>query len=281
MLVADEGFEIFEADNKQSEGRTTAYCSQEEALILALEHATQDFYKTLGTLFFDMPYEEVSDFFRNKVLKKIVHGTNYMMGAGTFIENIGARILFETAHKLGLQIVDRVTANKKNQRTLRGFAKELLEGYHKPFPRVREWYNEIKMEIKTTGRLVSPLGHTRVFFGNIDRDHTMLRSAVAHQPQNLSVEVLNIGVERAYKEILIPSNGDFRMKAQVHDSILGQWRISRRDEFAARLADCMHNPVKIHGRTMVIPIDIKTGLNWGEADEANQSGTRKYKGLAK
>lgn len=277
MLIADDGFEIFEADNKQSEGRTTAYCSQEEALILALEDAQRDFYKTLGTLFFDIPYEEVTDFFRNKVLKKIVHGTNYMMGAATFIENIGARILYETAVKLGIEIVDIVKANRPNQRTLRGFAKDLLDAYHKPFPRVREWYKEIHSEIKTTGRLVSPTGHVRIFFGDIDRNHSMLRSAVAHQPQNLSVEILNKGFMRAYEEIVLPSKGDFRIKAQIHDSIFGQWRISRRDEFAAKLADCMYNPTVVHGRTLVIPIDIKHGNNWAEADENNPNGTVKYK----
>lgn len=281
MLVADEGFEIFEADNKQSEGRTTAYCSQEEALILALEDAQKDFYKTLGTLFFEMPYEEVTDFFRNKVLKKIVHGTNYMMGAGTFIENIGARILYETAVKLGIDIVDVIQANRPNQRTLKGFAKDLLDAYHKPFPRVREWYKEIRSEIKTTGRLLSPTGHVRVFFGDIDRNHAMLRSAVAHQPQNLSVEILNKGFVRAYNDIVIPSGGDFRIKAQIHDSIFGQWRIERRDEFAARLAECMYNPTIVHGRTLVIPIDIKYGQNWAEHDEENPNGTRKYKGLKK
>ena len=246
---------------------------------MALEDAEKDFYKTLGTLFFEMPYEEVSDFFRNKVLKKIVHGTNYMMGPGTFIENIGARILFETAHKLGLQIVDRVMANRPMQRTLRGFAKELLDGYHKPFPRVRKWYKEIENEIASTGRLVSPLGQTRIFFGDIKREHAMLRGAVAHQPQQISVEILNKGFLRAYKDIVIPENGEFRIKAQIHDSIFGQWKIGRRDEFAARLAECMYNPVVIHGRTLVIPIDIKTGLNWGEADGENPNGTRKYKGL--
>lgn len=279
MIVADEGFEIFEADNKQSEGRTTAYCSQEEALIAALEDVQKDFYKTLGTLFFDIPYEEVSDFFRNKVLKRIVHGTNYMMGAKTFIENIGVRILIETAAKLGILLVDIPVAGKANQMTIKKFAQLLLDSYHKPFPRVREWYKEIYTEIDSTGMLVSPLGQVRVFFGDISRNHNMLRSGVAHQPQQLSVEILNKGFKRAYKEICIPSNGDFRLKAQIHDSIFGQWRIERRDEFAAKLAACMYNPVKIHGRTLVIPIDIKYGQNWAEKDETNPAGTVKYKGL--
>lgn len=281
MLIADDGFEIFEADNKQSEGRTTAYCSQEEMLIAALEDAERDFYKTLGTLFFNIPYPEVTDFFRNKVLKKIVHGTNYMMGGKTFIENIGAKILYETAHKLGLEIVDTVKANHPTQRTLKQFAQELLDTYHKPFPRIRKWYDEIKGEIKRTGYLVSPLGQTRKFFGDIGRNHNMLRSAVAHQPQQLSVEILNRGFLRAYQELVLQYPEDIRIKAQIHDSIFGQWRISRRDFFAQKLAECMYNPVQVHGRTLVIPIDIKYGQNWGEKDDSNPTGTVKYKGPKK
>ncbi len=183
-FVADPGYELFEADNKQSEGRTTAYCSQEEALIAALENAARDFYKTLGTLFFSIPYEEVSDFFRNAVLKKIVHGTNYMMGPGTFIENIGIKILYECAPKVGYRIVDIPRKGKEDEITLRGFAKLLLDSYHAPFPRVREWYQEIFEEVRDTGFLVSPLGHTRRCFGDITRNHSMFRGSSA--PESFS-----------------------------------------------------------------------------------------------
>ena len=277
MLVADPGYEIFEADNKQSEGRTTAYCSQEENLIAALEDASRDFYKTLGTLFFNMDYEEVTDFFRNKVLKKIVHGTNYMMGAGTFIENIGVRILFETALQLGIHIVAAPRANHPEEITLKKFAASLLDHYHKPFPRVKLWYKELYNEIRTTGMLVSPLGHTRRFFGDISKNHNMLRGAVAHQPQNLSVTVLDKGLQRVYKELILPGNGDIRIKAQVHDSILGQWKIEKRDYYAPRILECMNNPVTVHGRTMIIPVDIKYGHNWAEKEDSNPNGTVKWK----
>ena len=280
MLVADPGYELFEADNKQSEGRTTAYCSQEEALIAALEDATRDFYKTLGTLFFNIPYEDVSDFFRNKVLKKIVHGTNYMMGAKTFIENIGVRILYETADKIGVIIADIPKSNTPNAMPLKKFAASLLESYHKPFPRVKLWYKELYAEIQNTGRLVSPEGHVRRFFGDITKNHNMLRGAVAHQPQNLSVSILDKGLLRVYTELVLPGNGDIRIKAQIHDSIFGQWRIEKRDYYAPRVLECMRNPVTVHGRTLIIPVDIKYGNNWAERDTDNTTGTVKWK-LAK
>ena len=277
MLVADTGYYLFEADNKQSEGRTTAYCSQEEALIAALEDAERDFYKTLGTLFFSIPYEEVTDFFRNKVLKRIVHGTNYMMQAKTFIENIGIMILYECAPKIGYKIVDIPTRGADNEITLKGFATLLLDSYHKPFPRVREWYKEVYNEVRDTGYIVSPLGHTRKCFGDITRDHAMFRGLVAHQPQNLSVEILNIGFNRVYNEIVIPSEGAVRLKAQIHDSIFGQVRIDKLNYYAPQITGAMDNPVVVHGRTLRIPVDFKYGKNWGKYDpEKNPDGMRDW-----
>ncbi len=285
MLVADPGFELFEADNKQSEGRTTAYCSQETSLIAALENAERDFYKTLGELFFNITYENVTKEFRNKVIKRIVHGSNYMMGVDTFIGNIikeveeGLLILFKAAKELKIDIVETARKNRPKEMTLKQFVKFLLDSYHGPFPRIRVWYGELKDEISRTGFLVSPLGHHRRFFGDIKSNHNMLRGAVAHQPQNLSVTILDRGFNRVYHELVIPGRGDIRIKAQIHDSIFGQIRIGMRDYYAPRIIACMDNPVTVHGRTLRIPVDIKFGNNWAEYDAVtNPGGTVEWKG---
>lgn len=278
MLLADPGYELFEADEKQAEGRTTAYCSQEVTLIAALEEASKDFYLTLGTLFFQIPYEEVSDFFRNKVIKKIVHGTNYMMGPKTFIENAGIMILYEAAAKLNLTIVAVPKKNSKTEITLKKFAANLLEAYHVPFPRIRAWYGEIRKEIADSGYLVSPIGHVRKFFGDIERNHSILMGGVAHQPQNLSGHVLNLGFSRIYNDIVLTSKGEFRLKAQIHDSIFGQWPIGQAAKYAPLVLEKMHNPIIVHGREMIIPVDLKYGQNWAEYHpQKNPNGTRKWK----
>lgn len=285
MLTADPGYELFEADNKQSEGRTTAYCAQELNLIKALEDAERDFYKTLGELFFEIPYEKVTKEFRNKVIKRIVHGSNYMMGSGTFINNIikeveeGLEILYKAALVLGIVITPSPRKGKEKEMNLKQFAQLLLDSYHKPFERIRKWYKEIYHEIQNTGFLTSPLGHKRKFFGDIATNHNMLRSGVAHQPQNLSVEILDRGFNRVYHELVIPGNGNIRLKAQIHDSIFGQIRIGMREHYAPRILACMDNPVVVHGRTLKIPVDIKFGLNWAEGDEKkNPNGTYDWKG---
>lgn len=139
MLIADPGFILCEPDNSQSEARCTAYLAKETELIRALETPGKDFYKSLGTLFFGIPYEEVTTEFRNLVLKKIVHGTNYMMGAETFIQNAGIDNLMFAAGVLGIKI-----GPLPGQMTMKAFATMLLEKYHNPFQRIRKWYQEVK-----------------------------------------------------------------------------------------------------------------------------------------
>lgn len=267
FLIADEGFTILEADNKQSEGRCTAYCAQDEDLIKALEDPVYDFYKTLGTLFFQMPYEEVTDFFRNKVLKRIVHGTNYVMGAKTFKDNIGAKILHQTASILGFKLVPKPSSRKPEEKTIIGFCKELLDKYHVPFPRIRKWYKELELEVKTTGQIKSPLGHVRKFFGDITKNHNIFRSAVAHQPQNLSGAILNIGFWKIYKHMVVEpilplKLGDVRLKAQIHDSNMLQAKDEHVELVKTRMLEYMDNPVTVHGRILRIPVDINTGKSW-------------------
>lgn len=273
FLIADDGFEIVEVDNKQSEGRCTAYLAEDEALIKALEDPVYDFYKTLGTLFFSIPYEEVTEFFRNKVLKRIVHGTNYMMGGKTFKENVGVKILEEAASILGYKLTGNPSKRSGSvEMTHVGFSKLLLEKYHVPFPKVRLWYKAIEQEVARTSKLVSPLGHVRHFFGDIVKNHNVLRTAVSHQPQNLSVAILNKGLWRVYVELVVAPQaplklGDYRLKAQIHDSILAQYVSEKRDYIIPKMMELMTNPVEVKGRTLLIPVDAKYGTRWNKCKD--------------
>lgn len=269
MLVMDDEFEGFEIDNSQSEARCTAYLAQDLKLIAALEHPERDFYTSLGELFFGIPYDQVSKDFRNKVLKKIVHGTNYMMGATTFVESAGAQNLIDASAQLGVA-VSLADKPAKGTLSLKQFAQKLLDSYHVPFFRVRQWYQEIRNEIISTHMLRSPLGHTRYFFGNVEKSHQAFNSAVAHAPQNLSVSILNIGLWKVWG-LVKKYEGDLRIKAQIHDSILGQYRKGREDIRDAVLA-AMNNPAIIHGRTLIIPVDIKVGDSWGTMQPLERNG---------
>ena len=266
FLIADPGYTMGEIDNNKSEARCTAYLAESDALIEILEDTSKDFYKQLGPLLFNIPYEDVTTFFRNKVLKKTVHGNNYMMGAVTFMHQIGTKILVEAARALGIKIVNVCTANNLNEMTLVEFAGYLLDKYHDPFPELRSsWYPMTQAQIDSKGYLESVFGFRRYFFG---KSKDIIRTAVAHQPQNLSVAIINKGILRVYKEAVVKTEAKIvRLKAQVHDSALFQIKDGHVDEWFPKLQELLVTPVQVNGRTMVIPVDGALGKTWKEAKD--------------
>jgi DNA polymerase I-like protein with 3'-5' exonuclease and polymerase domains len=265
MLIAEDGWELMEADQSQSDARGTAYLSQDLALIAALEAPNRDFYTSLGTLFFAIPYEKVSKAFRNAVLKKIVHGTNFMMGAATFVENAGVQNLLIGAHVLGAPVTMKAKPGP-GELSIKAFAEQLLESYHKPFARVRKWYQEVKSEIRTTHLLKSPSGHTRYFFGDIDKKYQIFSSAVAHGPQHLTGAVLNRGFWKIWK-LQKANPATLRMKAQIHDSALQQFKVEIQEYYVGGILAAMDNPLTVNGRLLKIPVDYKLGQSWGNMKE--------------
>lgn len=109
--------------------------------------------------------------------------------------------------------------------------------------------------------LKGPTGWTRYFFGDIQKKHQIFASAVAHGPQNLSVMILNVGWWKQW-QLQKREPIDFRMKAQIHDSAPFQCRKGRED-IRKEAIECFENPTVVHGRTLKIPVDYKSGPNWG------------------
>lgn len=272
MYEPDPGYLLFEIDYSKAEAICTAYLSQCVALILALVEPEldsngekKDFYKVLGELFFGMKYEDVTKEFRNKVLKKIQHGTNYMMGAATFLDNLDDfSVVFLAAEMLGCIITP--TPKASNEYTAVQFAAKLLDSYHIPFPEVSLWWESIRKEVASTHLLVNPHGFIRYFFGDAGKNHAVWRSAVAHVPQSTSVGNLNKGYKRAYDYAAsLPDKSILRPKTQIHDSLLGQVKIEYAMEIIPVLEELLIARQEIYGRQMVIPVDIEvTHTNWKE-----------------
>lgn len=260
QLIPAEGWVWINIDYSKIEAVITAYMSKAVKLIKAVTNPDRDFYMTLGELFFEIPYEEVTKDFRNKVLKKIVHGTNYMMQGKTFIENAKPENLYVGAETLGIVIGDRdIETRDHKMMTMMSFATMLLEKYHEPFPEVRQFYAKTKETLLKTGRLESPCGWTRLFFGDAAKDHSVLRSAVAHQPQGLAAEYMKMAVKDIFDKMVCDPRwiGDIRYKAQVHDSWVGAVKIARLQEALIELRKHMLQTIIVHGKEVTIPIDVE------------------------
>lgn len=259
QFVPKDGWVWINADYSKVEAVLTAYMAMATKLIKAVTDPEKDFYKTLGTLFFEIPYEEVTAEFRNKVLKKIVHGSNYMMQGRTFIENAKAENLFAGAQELGITITPTYIKGVEKAMTMLEFANMLLEKYHEPFPEVRRFYAATKEKLLSTAKLTSPCGWTRLFFGDAGKDHSVLRTAVAHQPQGLGAEYMKKAAADIFDQGIAHPDwlGDARYKAQVHDSWVGVVRIERLQEFLLLLRRCMMHRIVVNGYEVIVPIDIE------------------------
>mgnify|MGYP000738608086 CR=1 FL=1 len=249
-IMAEEGYEILEIDKSQSEARCTAYLSEDKSLREALETPGRDFYCHTGFLFFGIEFDKAHAL--RQVVKKIIHGTNYMMGAQTFIDSVGVNELHKYRKLVGY------TGD------LKSFANYLLELYHVAYPGVHQWWDRIVIEIASTGKLVTPDGWTRKFHGNIGSNHAIKRSAVAHCSQHFSVRGVNKAFWRVFYEIELPTGGDYRLKAQVHDSLVGSIRAdpSTKATTTKQLLDIMYDPQPTPIGDLIIPLDVEGGKYW-------------------
>lgn len=267
-LVADDGWLLGEGDYAQSEARCVGYLSGETALIELVE-SPHDYHSWNAARFFGVPYESIYDESTGKTLNKPLrdlskrtnHGANYNMGPGVMLDTMGPKYVAEAKRLLRLS----------PRLPLKEVCKHLLEVYERTYPMVKkDWYASIVKTITVSGFLVSPLGWTRKFFGKPSESKQHLNAAVAHGPQNLSVGIINKCFVRIWKDSVYGDlRGKLRLKAQIHDSILFQYKQTEpgipsivRDRMRMEVAvtDCVGVT-----RKMLIPPDISAGkVRWSE-----------------
>jgi len=279
-LMADLGYTLLNIDKSQSEARCTAYLAECEALRAALEEppteqqliqyrdglqekalegelierhvwesAAGDFYCRCAYMFFGLIIDK-SDPVR-QITKKIIHGTNYMMGAGTFIDSVGIPELRKAQALLG-----------DTSPSLNVFAGYLLSLYREAYPEVPVWWDDMAKDVAATGYIDTPDGWRREVLGNPVADASVQRSLVAHQPQHFSVDAINSSMTTILFRVQFPSRGKFRLKAQVHDSLTSQVVDDMIDYYANEMLKYMDIPQPTNFGILRIPLDVEVGKYW-------------------
>ena len=253
-MVADEGWELWEADYSQAEDRGVAYKSGDINL-LEVFASGQDSHKVKASLFFGVPYDEITKDIRN-LGKRVNHGANYNMGAYVLVETMGPRAIREAQRLLGLP----------KHWDLKGVATYLLNVYDKTFPTVKhDYYDSIKKDVKLSKMLVGDTGWTRYCFGDPFKNKMDLNSYVAHVTQSLNAMILNKAFLLVFKELaFLP---EYKLLAQIHDSILFATKIGH-EYLAERTKELMLMTVPVTDckgvvRDLRVPVDIKKlGHRW-------------------
>ena len=280
-ICVEDGFYLGECDLEQAESRDTAHISGDEKLIAAVS-GSRDFHSINASSFFGVEYGLIYDDSikktKNKPLrdlaKRVNHGANYNMGPNVLIDTMGLDKIWEAQRLLGLS----------SKWTPKEVAEYLLGAFHATYPRIRSgYYTSVVNEIGLTSRLTSRAFHhlrggetddevtgyiergdwTRYCFGNPNKNKSDLNSYVAHCPQSLNARTLNEAFLKVFYEIALPFPHDFRLHAQIHDSILFSYT-AKGKELAERVRNCMEIPVTVLDvsgtyRTFTVPAALKLG----------------------
>jgi hypothetical protein len=261
MVIAPEGWSYVAVDKAQAESYCTGFISQDIGLINAVT-TSPDFHCHNASMFFGIPFNELFDVATRKKLrvdirnlaKRVNHGANYNMGPDVLLETMGTASVLEAQRLLGLP----------KDWSLRAVCVYLLQCFDRAYPRIRStWYAEVVAEIRSTGKLVTPDGWTRRTFLQPEKSKLDLNAAVAHKPQGLSVRLVNRALVKVWHELQLKKYyGKFRLKAQIHDEIMFMARDDIVEAAAKEVAEIMEIPIKIEGRTMLIPSTYEIGKCW-------------------
>lgn len=273
VIIADDGFLLGEADYEQAEARDTGYLSGDTNLIAAVDGA-RDFHSVNASAFFGISYEDIYSDEKHKTINKVIrdlakrtnHGANYNMRARMLLMTMGIKNVARARTALGLP----------KSMTLLNVCQYLLDKFDATYPIIRGAYqDDVKYEVATTHMMKGPTGWTRYCFGNPAKVRSDLNSLVAHRSQSLNAHTLNKAWKKVFTEIALPHSTNFKLCAQIHDSILFQYRKGYQ-HLAKRVVELMTIPIPVtdifgNTRILTVPAALKwEASRWSELVDCKQ-----------
>jgi hypothetical protein len=279
-IAADDGFLFAECDLKQAESRDLANISGDQNLLNALD-SENDFHAWNAHCFFGVPYEDIFDNAKGKaknkplrdLSKRTNHGAGYNMGPDVMVDTMGLKRV-----TLAVSLLHLPPTWKPRQVTA-----YLLERFHVTYKGISGvYYPWVVRSVLESSRLTSRVMHsvsrtegikaedyiregdwTRYCFGSPDKNKRDLNAYVAHCPQSLNARTLNESYLRVFYDLAL-GNPEFRLYAQIHDSIFFGFKAGKHIYYCAAVKERMEIPVTILScdkkyRTFTVPADIKAG----------------------
>jgi uracil-DNA glycosylase family 4 len=237
IFIADQGCELLKVDLSQVESRLVAYLSQDPVMMKTFEEG-KDIHSMVGAMVYGKPYEMCGKgTFERKRGKTGGHASNY---------RISARQLSQT-----MEIPEKD-------------AKLFLDRYYNMF-NLNKWHGEIIDELRQSRTLVTPHGRRRVFYDRwpswkeeSEKKGSLFKTAYANVPQGTACDHINLASVRIWNRL--PDTVDILI--QCHDELVLNYPIKLRDEVVKVVKEELSHPIFIHGRSVVIPVDIDIGNDW-------------------
>lgn len=191
-----------------------------------------------------------------QLAKKLGHGTNFYGRPPTMAKHT----------KVAVSLIDEF-----QQEYFRSFP--CIGVYNKDDHITDCWHNRVRNALRSTHSLTTLLGRRRFFYGRPNDDST-IREAIAYEPQSLTADEIDTALLKLWRAQKV------QLLIQVHDSILFQFPEELENEIVPWARDLAKVVIQLKkGRDFYVPVEAKTGWNWGDESKDNPDGLLKWKGV--
>ncbi len=232
-----EGHVFVCCDAVQAEAYVVAWLSDDAELIRVFLEG-RDLHTYTASMMFGVAESAVTKEQRS-IGKRVRHGCNYSMSKVTLAE-----ILDVPQHE----------------------AAKLIDLYHRANPQLRSCYFPwVETKLRTTRKLVTPLGRRRIFHGRLS-DNKTLREAFAFVPQSVVGDLAIKALSDFY--VIYRDDPEVAIVAQIHDENIVEVPLERAREVALVMKRLMERPMIVEScrgskRELVIPCSFKIGYDLG------------------
>lgn len=239
LFIAEQDRVLIEADKAQADARVVAYEAGDPIWIKAFE-TKQDIHMLNAMDIFEVAENKITKKMRD-LGKKIVHATDYGMGARTLVESI--------IKELGIEYVIK-------ESEARAFQKRFFQKH----PWIQEWQARIREHLKIDRMMVNALGRKRIFMA--PWGEALFKEAYAWSPASTVADDLN----RSLLEWDELYGSEKPILHQCHDSVLISWKKCDIIDYKL-MREVFEKPLIINGNEIRIPIEFKVGESWGSMKE--------------
>lgn len=271
IFTADPGYELWYADLKQAESKVISYVAGDERYMEA--HEGGDTHTYVCRLVWPEGIEGVSwtgDLVQDKVIATSAappwdnrpgHDYRYQSKAVQHGSNLGL-----TPFGMAIQKRIPVEAAANGQKR-----------YFTAFPGIRDYQQWIRDKVQNMEAIITPLGIRFKLFGRPWDEHTY-KEGLAIIPQSMVGYIVSIGAYRIYEQL-----PDVQVLAQIHDALLFQTPVGRRD-LGYKALQLMRVPVQVTDvrgvtRTLEIGVEAAVGQNWGHYNAKEAKGRINLEGV--
>jgi DNA polymerase-1 len=234
-IIASPGAYLLSADYSQIDLRVLAHLSQDPGLIAAFAE-DEDIHATTASTLFGIPGDEVTLEMRRNA-KTVNFGVIYGMS------------------DYGLEQATNLSREE---------AAQFIALYFEKYPKVKEYLEATKEQVRKLGYVQTVLGRRR-FLPEINSPNRMVREAAERMAinapvQGSSADIIKMAMINLYRE-MERRNLKSKMLLQIHDELLFEVIEEEVEEMKSLVTELMPKAVELR---VPVKIDIKLGKNWAE-----------------